>query len=342
MLVCVKVESPLCSPSRTLLFAAACVALATACSDSKPGALPPNLLLITVDTLRADHLGPWGDTLVDTPAIDGFAADAYVFDEAFTAIPITTPSLGSMLTGVLPRHHGALNNTDDLSMELETLPMALAELGYKTAAFLPTFLADKPGFKRGFATYDFPALGQPSRPGGEVVARAMNWLGEQEGEQPWFVWVHLVDPHAPYDPGPVLEAKYLPNHKGAIPARLRGEVFLDGVAPPPKELEIIRALYRGDVELTDQALAPLLSFAREGDLQSVSPGSGQGPANGRELITLFTADHGEMLGEKHGYVGHTGYLDEEMLRVPFLVHFSSGAYAGNRSYFPAYALDVAL
>jgi len=324
MLVSVKCESRLISKGR-LLLAATCLAIAGSCSDSASAPLQPNLLLITVDTLRADHLGAWGDTQVDTPALDAFAAQSFVFDQAYTAIPITTPSLGSMLTGVLPRHHGALNNSDDISLDLETLPMALRDLGYETGAFLPTFLADKPGFKRGFDVYDFPALGTVARPGSEVVSLALAWLEERAGDEPWFAWVHLVDPHAPYDPGPELESKYLPVGVTDFPARLREEVFLQGLAPSQDELQVVRALYRGEVELTDRALRPLLEFTHEG----------------RELVTLFTADHGEMLGEKHGYIGHTGYLNDEMLRVPFLVHFSSGDYEGNRSYFPAYSLDVA-
>jgi arylsulfatase A-like enzyme len=343
MLVGVKCESIMLRPLFRLLTLGLCLGAAAGCSDSDPESQQPNLLLITVDTLRADHLGAWGDMLVDTPALDAFAAASFVYEDAFTAIPITTPSLASMLTGVLPRHHGALNNSDDISFDLETLPMALAELGYETAAFLPTFLADKPGFKRGFRTYDFPAVGQPSRPGSEVVSQALAWFeddGSRDTTKPWFVWVHLVDPHAPYDPGPELEEKYLPTGTKNIPARLREEVFLHGVAPPEREIEIVRALYRGDVELTDRALAPLLEFANGGQAFDLINSSGVPQSSERELITLFTADHGEMLGEQHGYVGHTGFLDEQMLRVPFLIHFASGAFAGRKSSFAAYTLDV--
>jgi hypothetical protein len=143
--------------------------------------------------------------------------------------------------------------------------------------------------------------------------------------------VHLIDPHSPYEPGPELEAKHLAGipHLEPLPERLRHE-FSAGKRPPsPADLEIVRALYRGDVERTDHALAPLLE-----QLAKTSPDE-------REIYTLFTADHGELLGEHQSYVGHTGWLFDEMLRVPFLVHSSRGRDGGEAWTFPAFGPDVA-
>ena len=315
------------------------VALAGCGPSAPPVDARPDLVLITIDTLRADHAGPWrsllGGPAVDTPAIDAFAAESLVFERAFSAVPITTASLGSMLTGRLPRHHGALNNADDLDPAVPTIAMAFSAAGYETAAFLPSFLADKVGFQRGFETYAFPPVGEHYWMGEELVGRVMNWLDQRALQpaprRPLFLWVHLLDPHAPYDPGPELEAKYLAGiaHPAEIPARLRNEVFLKAAAPSAGELDVIRALYRGDVERTDRALAPLLAR-----LATTGPEE-------RELYTLLTADHGELLGEHGGYVGHTGFLNEEMLRVPFLVHSSLGRDAGEVWRYPAFGLDVA-
>ena len=132
-----------------LLTAVLAATLLASCS-SGPGAPKPDLVLITVDTLRADHLGPYrefyagpeGPARVETPAIDEFAAASLVYAEAWTAIPITTASLGTILSGKLPRHHGALNNSGDMAEDVRTVVMALKEHGYDTAAFLPTFVRE--------------------------------------------------------------------------------------------------------------------------------------------------------------------------------------------------------
>ena len=312
-----------------LLTAVLAATLLASCS-SGPGAPKPDLVLITVDTLRADHLGPYrefyagpeGPARVETPAIDEFAAASLVYAEAWTAIPITTASLGTILSGKLPRHHGALNNSGDMAEDVRTVVMALKEHGYDTAAFLPTFLADKQGFKRGFDVYDFPPLGQPIRPGTDVVERAVRWMDQREAagdETPSFVWVHLFDPHAPYDPGEKYERKHLGDLAGKIPAHLREEVFLDPDKAYEKELPIVRGLYKGDVELTDDALAPLLRRLLDR------------PATERERLTILTADHGEHLAERESYIGHTGFLHDEMLRVPFIVHSSTGVVPAGRA-----------
>lgn len=317
--------------------------VAFGCSVERPAApdTRPDLILITVDTLRADHVGPWrgwlagasGPVVVDTPAMDAFAADSLVFREAFSAVPITTASLGSMLTGRLPRHHGALNNTDDLDPSVPTVTMALRESGYETAAFLPSLLANKDGFRRGFETYVFPERADEFWAGEEVVRRALDFLdsrGAARQAKPLFLWVHLLDPHSPYDPGEELEAKYLAGieHPAKLPERLRHEFIAGAPAPSARDLDVIRALYRGDVERTDRALAPLLTR-----IEKTLVGE-------RESYTLFTADHGELLGEHEGYVGHTGWLYEEMLRVPFWVHSSRGRDAGEVWDYPAFGTDV--
>ena len=299
------------------------------------GAVPDegsNLLLITVDTLRADHLGAHGDRLVDTPALDAFAARSLVFEEAWTPIPITTPALGSLMTSTLPQNHGALNNSYDLDASALTLADVLAGEGYATGAFLPSWLANKPGFRTGFEQYDAPAFGQPHRDGDEVVERALAWMEAREAEdaRPWFVWVHLLEPHSPYEPGPELEAKYLPPDTSWVDPALRNEVFGESIPRTAEQVEIIRALYRGEVEATDRALAPLLDWVE-------SHRRGGERAERGDVLTVFTADHGELLYEHEEYVGHTAWLWEEMLRVPLWFHWTSGREPARSSSFPASA-----
>lgn len=308
-------------PTRSPLVAALAL-FGASCGQHPP---QPHVLLITVDTLRADHLDAYGDLAVDTPALDAFLDAAVVFENSWTVVPITTPSLGSLLTSRTPRNHGAINNSYDLTSPDPTLAMALSEAGYRTGAFLPTFLADKPGFKRGFDRYDHPRLGEESWSGHEIVRRALSFQEEIEAEGGrWFVWVHLIEPHSPYAPGEELEAKYLP--PGATPTEEhRSETYGEGTFTTTEEIEIIRALYRGDVELTDRCLEPMLERARD-------PGA--------RILTVFTADHGEMMFEHANYFGHTAWLHEPILRVPLAFHHSDGSLPAARRTDPVTQLDV--
>lgn len=305
-------------------------ALALLCGFSpagcgSPDERRPNVLLITVDTLRADHLGAWGDDRVDTPNLDAWAERSLVFENAFTAIPITTPSLGALLSGQLPRNHGALNNTYDLTAAEGILPQALAAAGYRCGAFLPSFLADKPGFQRGFEVYDFPPIEAGLRLADEVIHRAGIWMSEVEdaGDGPWFAWIHVLEPHSPYAPPADLEAKYLP--PGAVVAdELRHEcVGVERKNYDAEEVEIVRALYRAEVEATDRSLASLFGWVEEHREGGTRAGRG-------DVLTVFTSDHGEMLYEHHDYVGHTAWLHEAMLRVPLMIRFPGGERAGER------------
>ena len=297
----------------------------------------PDLVLITVDTLRADFASDQ-DTM---PELVRFADQSVRFSNAFAAAPITTASLGSMLTGRPPRLHGALNNTDDLWPEVPTVTMELAAVGYDTAAVLPSFLADKPGFERAFDRYEFAPLGAPIWTGEQVVKRALTLLEARETDRangarlaPLFLWVHLIDPHSPYDAGPALESAHLADlDVDHVPDRLRKESGHPKDTRTPQEAAITRALYTADVELTDAALADLLAFLSRpirSDVAFPPP----------DVITVFTADHGESLGEDHGYVGHTASMRDEVLRVPLLVHRQQGTSEQRTD--PAWGPDVAL
>jgi arylsulfatase A-like enzyme len=322
----------------------AAAVLALAFSVSGCGELEPaprageraSLLLVTVDTLRADHLGAWGGSECETPVIDRLCAEGVVWEQATTAIPITTPSLATLFTARLPRNHGALNNAYDLTGEPPTLATALAAAGRRTAAFLPSPLGQKAGFRRGFTLYSCPEPGEGHRAAPDVVGRALRWLerAEDQSGEPWFCWVHLLDPHSPYDPPDDIEARVLPPGLGDVAERLRSEVFGRGVELSADELRVVRALYRGEVEATDRALAPLFEFAR-------AHASGGARAEHGPLLVAFTADHGELLGEHEGYVGHAARLYEPMLRVPLALWFSSGDLAGQRRGDPASLIDLA-
>ncbi len=206
------------------------------CSGSKPAAAPapaPSVLLITVDTLRADRVGAYGDAAARTPHIDGLARKGVRFESAFAAAPITLPSHATILTGLLPPAHGVRGNGSfALGRGPRTLAEALRARGLRTAAFVGAApLARGFGLERGFDHYDDamerpPGLhfDFPERRADRVVAAARAWLAEET--RPVFLWVHLYDPHAPYDPPPAF--------RGQDP-------------------------YRGEIAFVDSALGPLLA-----------------------------------------------------------------------------------
>jgi arylsulfatase A-like enzyme/Tfp pilus assembly protein PilF len=247
-----------------------------------------DLLLITVDTLRADALGCYGNPRAATPWMDRLAEQGVRFDEAQAHNVVTLPSHANILTGRLPVTHGVRDNAGfRLPAEVETLATVLRARGYRTGAFVSAFTLDSRfGLDRGFDVYDDAfASGQaaaafelPERAGTETVAAARRWLDGADA-RPSFAWVHLYDPHAPYAPPPALAARF--------------------AAEP----------YLGDVAAADAALEPLLRPLLDR----------AGPEDAARTVVALTADHGESLGE-HGERTHGIFAYEGTLRVPLILH----------------------
>ncbi len=218
---------------RSVILLALAMAACRAPAPAAAPAPPPSVLMITIDTLRADRVGAYGDAAARTPTIDALARAGVLFEAAYSAAPITLPSHATLLTGLLPPAHGVRGNGSfALGPEPRTLAEALKARGLRTAAFVGAFpLVRRFGLARGFDHYDdalerAPGLHFefPERRADAVVGAARAWLETQPG--PVFVWIHLYDPHAPHAP----------------PEGFRG--------PDP---------YRGEIAFTDSALAPLLS-----------------------------------------------------------------------------------
>jgi arylsulfatase A-like enzyme/Flp pilus assembly protein TadD len=205
-----------------------------------------NVLLITIDTLRRDRVGAFGGPSGLTPALDGLAASGVRYSQAFTTAPLTLPAHASILTGLEPRHHGIRNNTSfRLRDATPTIASLLHKAGYRTGAFVGAFVLDgRFGLSAGFDTYDdqFPREQRPSfeyaqRRAGEVVKLAADWiLDPARAAGPWFAWVHLFDPHAPYDapvpyrdrwPAYDAEVAYTDAMIGELLTRLRAGRALD-------------------------------------------------------------------------------------------------------------------
>ena len=168
-----------------------------------PAPTPPNILLITLDTTRADRLGVYGHTLARTPRLDRLAREGVLFERALTVAPITLPAHASLLTGTYPFTHGVRNNGDfSLTETVPTLATTLHDAGYRTAAFISAFVLDRRyGLARGFDEYDDRVTLE--RRGDRTAAAAAEWLdAHASGPAPFFVWLHLYDAHNPYDPPP--------------------------------------------------------------------------------------------------------------------------------------------
>jgi len=256
---------------------------------------PPDVFLITIDTLRADHVGCYGYRNVETPALDALAAGGVRFTRAFTHSPITNTSHITILTGLLPSVHGVTDFGVPLAPEHATAAELLKQRGYHTAAFIGAVILDSkslaPGLDRGFDFYDnFPAKantkerwGRVERRGMTVVEHAEAWF-DKHRSGPHFVWVHLYDPHDPYEPPPPYSEKYKDH------------------------------LYDGEISYADSALARWIAFLKKAGVYDNS-------------IIVVTGDHGEGLGE-HKEETHGLFLYDSTLHVPLIVKLPRAAHHG--------------
>jgi arylsulfatase A-like enzyme/Flp pilus assembly protein TadD len=248
------------------------------------GAAKPNLLLITVDTLRADHLGCYGYAGIKTPAIDALAGRGIVFTRAFAHNPLTLPSHTNIMLGITANAHGVHDNSNFIVREgFPTLAEWLKARGYATGAFVGAFPLDSRfGLTRGFDVYDDNYGSQGpldltfvERKADVVVDKALAWLGERTG--PWFLWVHCFDPHQPYEPPEPFKSRY-----------------------PEKP-------YDGEIAFVDSQLARLFAYLKDKGIAG-------------ETAVILTADHGESLGE-HGEATHGYFAYNATLRVPLVMAF---------------------
>lgn len=263
-----------------------------------------SVLLITIDTLRADALSAYGGP-ARTPNLDRLAADGVRFSFAHAHAVVTLPSHASILTGRFPYQHGYRDNAGfRLTAGTRTLAMHLKNSGFATGAFIGAFPLDgRFGLTAGFDVYDgrFDDSGAgaefilPERPAPVVVDHATAWIRAQSTR--WFAWVHVYEPHAPYKP------------------------------PPPFDREYASQPYYGEVAAADAALGPLLDAVR---------------ASARSTLVIATADHGEGLGE-HGEATHGLFAYEPTLRVPLImanVEPGSSGMSGEVTSTPAFHVDI--
>jgi arylsulfatase len=268
----------------------------------------PSILLVTIDTLRADHLGCYGYFRETSPNLDRLARRAAVFENVVSPMATTLPVHVSLLTGTSPGRHGIQGNFEHFHQPfrtsdgngLETLAQMLGAAGYRTAAFVSaTPLKAESGISAGFQTFDQPETA--SRRATATTELALRWLAE-DGGRPFFLWIHYWDPHYRYQP----------------PARYR-DIYRDDEAllirhleerhfPNPRSRKVLKriTLYDGEIRYTDSELGRVLDFLEDRGLFE-------------QMAIVVTSDHGEGLGQ-HGWRGH-GRIYNEQLFVPLVMKF---------------------
>jgi arylsulfatase A-like enzyme len=277
------------------------------------------VLLITVDTLRPDYLSWAGYDRPTSPFVDSLLARGLVFRRAITPIPRTTPALASLMTGTYPHTHGVRRLLDRLGPRLPTLASLARARGRSTLAVVSNhILTDERGLERGFDVYDFAP---DVRDAAATTRAALERLEAYDPSDDLLVWVHYIDPHVPYYPPPELAETFDPGYAGryrlhfgsapggigssAYPSDLSKEqaVFRNRLSP---ELNAhIRRLYAADIRSTDEAIKTLVEACRE--------------RFGPDWTIVFSADHGEALGEKDFYFDHGDYLYNGSLQIPFAI-----------------------
>jgi arylsulfatase A-like enzyme/Flp pilus assembly protein TadD len=262
-------------------------------------AVPPNIVLITLDTTRADRMGFLGSRRGLTPNLDTLAAQSVVFSRAYAQVPLTTPSHAALLTGTYPQYNGVEDLGAPLPKDVPYLPDLLHKHGYQTAAFMGAYILDPwshtaPGFARGFDFYDTDFHQRKAgedryhsveRRAEDVANRALKWLSGHR-QKPFFVWLHFYDAHDPYDP------------------------------PPPFKERYADAPYDGEIAYTDSVVGSFIAVLRRHGLY-------------QNTVIAIAADHGEAFGE-HGEERHGMFLYDETVHVPLLLKLVASKSAGKR------------
>jgi len=278
-------------PIQSALFLALAAICALATPQPAPRKLPPNVILITLDTVRADHLACYGYDRIQTPTLDGLARDGVVFERAISQVPLTWPSHAAILTGTYPFQNGVQDFTGQpLAPQFHSVAQALKQHGYATGAVVSAFVLDRSwGLNRGFDFYDdaFSAetfqkkdIGLVDRKAAESVTHAIGWL-KKTPHRPFFLWLHLYDPHSPYDP------------------------------PEPYRTQYQDHLYDGEIAYADHELGRLVAFLKQNQLYD-------------HTLIAFLSDHGESLGE-HGEHEHGFFVYNSTVHIPLIVKPPAGS-----------------
>jgi arylsulfatase A-like enzyme len=303
--------------SPNLLAAALAALAALACGPDEGPQRPPNVVLLVLDTVRADHLGCYGYQRPTTPRIDALAARADRHERVESTAPWTLPSHASMFTGQLSFEHGihagrgpdgVIFDGRRLAPGQRTLAEALGEAGYRTAGFVANaiYLSETFGFQQGFEVYDVERLRAP-----QMTAKLLRWIDEEAGEGPFFAFVNFMDAHRPYNTDPLPEGPPpglpapAPEPSGSLLHRLIGQVMAQGEQPDPELVAKVISHYDHGIAWLDRAVGQIVDALASRGLWE-------------DTLLIVTSDHGEYFGE-HGLVEHSKDVYQPAIAVPLIV-----------------------
>ncbi len=266
----------------------------------------PNIVLYLIDTLRADRVGAYGNLRGLTPALDALAEKSLVLEQAVAQSPWTRPSVASLMTGLTPLAHGVVGRKSALASEFLTLAEVLSAQGYATVGFVTNPNASgKYGLRQGFDRY--VTLSGKGASAKAVSETAEQWIAERDSAKPFFMYLHTVEPHAPYQPAPPFARRFASEVEN--PERYKRK-FMQGLrSKQGRELETVRRemelLYDAEVAENDAALGDLLETLGDPSLENT--------------VVIVVSDHGEEFLE-HGRWEHGKSLHTEVLDVPFVIY----------------------
>lgn len=286
----------------------------------------PNILLITLDTTRADYLSPYGNEWIQNPAISRLANEGILFERAFTPMATTSPAHASILTSMFPYQHGVISNKYHLADAIPRLPQILKEFGYETGAAVSVFHLSRniSGLGRWFAEEHYSQLEERleenlsfdrlTRPGSSTTSAAID-LMEEFHNQPFFLWVHYYDAHAPYKAVSEYHRMYYEgNPMDSVHQSMKNLIKPDNWGPeqidwvlPFTDLEYFKKEYGAEISYTDAQIQRLLQA-----LQRLQVGD--------NTIVILTADHGENIGDHDIYFDHWTTFESD-IHVPLIIHY---------------------
>ena len=321
-----------------IVLAGSTVLLLVGCSiGNAPAKIQPKIyrsaVLITIDTLRGDHCGFTGNPNVRSPALDRLAKQSRLYPEAFTNIPVTLPAHAAMMTSRYPRETNVIRNSDLLVSEFITTAELLKKNGLATGAFPQAVLKFPRGLERGFDQYEgkvsdkrdtkkgkkakllsFQYTSESPADYNSSVSSALDWLKQKDAaDQRYFLWVHLYEPHLPYNPPApyrFIDQNYTHAEVNTSIAAFPPKNEITGSSLSSDEIAISKTMYQNEIFWTDQKLESLFRFI-------------QTRAKQKPLL-IVTADHGETLHDRFPYFGHAFNVNLEELHIPFMVHSDDG------------------
>ena len=280
-----------------------------AAAECRPASSPPrNLIVISIDTLRADALGCYGNERETSPGIDRIAANGVLFEDASATSPWTKPSHASLLTGLYPRRHGARSMEAVMATDAVHLASWLAERGFQTAAVVNSRYLTSHGLENGFIDFTSIDYIQGQRHGSPVTGAAIDWLKNRDATRRFFLLVHYMDVHSDYASLAEYEQRFVEPYDGPFTGSTRElyRVAEGDLRPDPSDIRHLRNLYDAGVRQIDDRIEQLLGFLKgEGLLE--------------DSLLVITSDHGEEFME-HGGVLHGFSQHQEVIRIPLIFH----------------------